>query len=84
MLWRSHLQFYLHLAGITAVHPFWAFALTQARVPCRSYGEKRLAQGREKTLAMVQEDKELLKCAHTSLKPKLIVCCDFASGRLHL
>lgn len=26
-----------------------------------SYGEKRLAQGREKTLAMVQEDKDLLK-----------------------
>ena len=30
---------------------------------CCSYGERRLAQGREKTLAMVQEDKELLKCA---------------------
>ena len=27
-----------------------------------SYGERRLAQGREKTLALVQEDTELLKC----------------------
>jgi hypothetical protein len=34
-------------------------------VVCCSYGERRLAQGREKTLAMVQEDKELLKCACT-------------------
>jgi len=31
-------------------------------VPDCSYGERRLAQGREKTLAMIIEDRELLRC----------------------
>lgn len=52
---------------------------------CCSYGERRLAQGREKTLAMVQEDKELLRCAgcthhaiHTAVPVPLT--CEPAAG----
>ena len=39
-----------------------AVGLIQKKGSWYSYGETRLAQGREKTLAMLQENAEMLKC----------------------